>query len=160
MPAGVVPRVSDAERPSAVAVLPLLEPAPLRRDPAAPPRGQSEPAQLPMDPVESRDVAMDLFAEPQARENLMAGVAVNFDVIDRALEMTLDEIEQMGGDFVAWLEASRTRSTLVSAGAALLLAGGGSYYWSRRRVAQLAGKDEEEPSSWLFTHLYIPSVRT
>ena len=48
-------------------------------------------------------------------------------------------------------------AALLSAGAAVLLAGGGLYYWHQRRLAHLAKGNQEEPSSWLFTHLYLPS---
>ncbi len=152
-------RASDPDRPAVVAVLPQLEHTPLRRETTSVARGHLEAFAPASEPASRLEAAIDLSLPTSAAAgNLMAGVAVNFEVIDRALEVTLDEIEQMGGDFVAWLDESDT-FMLVSTGAAVLLASAGGYYLSRRRVASLPGKGQEEPSSWLFTHLYIPSVR-
>ncbi len=152
-------RVGDAERPAITAILPQLVRPPMHREatPLVQRSGEMPATTREMAPVSV--AAVQWSAEVPAASQLLAGVAVNFEVLDRALEVTLHEIEQMGGDFVAWLDESDTL-TLVSAATALVLATGGSYYFSRRRGTTLPGRDEEEPSSWLFTHLYIPSVRT
>ena len=92
-----------------------------------------------------------------ARGTLLAGFATNFDVLDRALESALTEIENMGGDLAVWLDDSDA-TVWAAGGAAVLLAAGG-FYWQRRRAARRTDAKEEDLSSWLFTHLYDPTGR-
>ena len=158
MPADVVRRVAGAEPANTASLSPLFEHPQFNREHAAAPGNRLAPHQSANLVAEPAAMEVELPAAPSALETPMIGIAANFEVIDRALEAALSEIEQMGGELVAWLDNSDSFA-LVSAGAAVLLAGGASYSWRRRRGAQLAGGDLEEPSSWLFTHLYIPPVR-
>ncbi len=98
----------------------------------------------------SAAIEMAVIAE-QTQSTLLAGAAINFADVDRALQVVLQEIETMGGDLVAWLDDSD--SALLAGVGVALLAGGGCYY-SRRRSARAGDAAQEEQSTWLFTHLY------
>ena len=158
LPADVVRRVAGAEPANTASLSPLFEHPQFNREHPAAPGNHLAPQQSSSTAVELGETDVELPAAPSALDTPMIGIAANFEVIDRALEAALSEIEQMGGELVAWLDNSDSFA-LVSAGAAVLLAGGASYSWRRRRGAQLAGGELDEPSSWLFTHLYIPPVR-
>ena len=58
-------------------------------------------------------------APPPTRGTLLGQVAANFDVLDRALESALDEIENMGGDLAVWLDES-DNTAWAAAGAVVL----------------------------------------
>jgi hypothetical protein len=153
MPSDGLHRVVESERPSAAALLPQLDRPHVDREHLAAPSKPFAPARPAVAAAEGGDAAAEFAADRSAsRDSLMAGIAVNFDVIDRALDSTLAEIEKMGGDIVAWLDEPESFAW-ASAVAAVVLVSGGSYYWQRRRADRRSKESLEEPSSWLFTHL-------
>jgi hypothetical protein len=119
---------------------------------------QHDTSQANADTHDSSDFEMKLAATPLAiRGTLIAGMAPNFEALDRALEVALDEIENMGGDLVVWLDEPDNMAW--AAGGALVVLASGGYYWQRRRASRRTADSPDELSSWLFTHLYTPSGR-
>ena len=135
LPGDVLPRGLYAERSNADATAPLLEQPPLDRKEAPAPSGHVALGQPAGESPAASEVALETSAAPLvARGALLAGFATNFDVLDRAMESTLAEIENMGGDLAVWLDESNA-AVWAAGGAAALMAGGG-YYWKRRRAGQ------------------------
>ncbi len=110
------------------------------------------------DSVESFGMESDTAAAPvPARGTLLAAIATNFEVLDRALQTALEEIENLGGELVVWLDESDT-AAWATAGAVILLAGGGIYR-QRRRNAQHPDASLQELPLWMFTYRYEPVGR-
>ena len=158
LPGDMVYRNPAAEPLNALSISPLQEsPRVDHQYPPAPVR-QYETSQSLADTRESSGIELKSAAAPLATGGTaIAGMAPNFDALDRALEVALDEIEKMGGDLVVWLDEPDNMAW-AAGGAVVLLASGG-YYWQRRRAAQRTEGNPEELSSWLFTHLYNPTGR-
>ena len=158
MPGDAVYRGPAAEPSNALGMLPLQELPRVDRDYVAAPSGNYEMSRLAGETHASGSFEVTPAATPLAiRGALIAGMAPNFEALDRALEVTLDEIEKMGGDLITWLDESDNMSWAIG-GAVVVLAAGG-YYWQRRRAGQAAEGNSEELSSWLFTHVYHPTGR-
>lgn len=158
MPGNVAAQGLYTEPLSADSVSPLHEQAPVDREHPLAPSGRVASSQPLASLPESVGVEVDSPTGPLAvRGTLLAGIATNFDVLDRALESALEEIENMGGDLAVWLDDSEA-TAWAAGGAAVLLAGGG-YYWQRRRAGRREEADSQELSDWLITHLYEPTGR-
>ena len=100
--------------------------------------------------------AVDTSAAAAEPELLVAGLAPNFAVLDRALEVALTEIEEMKDNFAAWLD--EPDSLAWAAGGAAVMLAGSAYCWQRRRAGRNGSVAEsEEQLGWLFLHLYDPS---
>ena len=158
VPGDLVYRGPASEALNVVSVAPLQEQPPGGHETSPAPAIRNETSRVIADTRESGGFELSSAEAPLSiRGALIAGMAPNFDALDRALEVALEEIEKMGGDLVTWLDASD--STAWITGGALVVLTSGGYYWQRRRVGRQTGTNLEEPSNWLFTHLYHPTGR-
>lgn len=147
----------------------LLQPS-LMAPVLVPPRGESlpstpqspeaasdtiEPSAAPLDVRDARSESQPTETPPAIVKGeplpLLAGMSLNIEAIDEALQAMLSDVEGVGGELVTWLDELSPRSWVTVAATAAVAGAAGRYAWRARRRRQGDEPCEEESSSWLFT---------
>jgi len=153
LPTQTIQRMVDVERPEGASLPSIVQRLPGRETAQSTGVQANRHESSSRAAIESTEFVVDLSAQPLlAREALLAGIAFNADVVDRALEATLAELEQLGGSLAEWLDDAEALET--AALVAAFVSAGGIYYY-RCHAAQRTGVDSDEPSNWLWLQLGV-----